>query len=111
MAGTDSSANVGVSAVTSSNPAIVVTAVKQAEDGSGDVVLRCYESSGGRSSGTLSTAFRASQLTVCDFLERAYPSSADAATLVVHSTDSAAVGASISVTLRPFQIVTLRLTA
>ncbi|MEK8172933.1 glycoside hydrolase family 38 C-terminal domain-containing protein [Streptomyces sp. M19] len=39
------------------NPAITVEAVKLAEDRSGDVVVRLYESSGGRAAGTLITGF------------------------------------------------------
>ena len=107
---TGTATTAAVCTVTSSDPAIVVTAVKQAEDGSDDVIIRCYESTGGRSSGTLATAFTASQLTVCDFLERAYPASADAASLVAQQNGATSGGVSIAVTLRPFQIVTLRLT-
>ncbi|MEI7618734.1 MAG: glycoside hydrolase family 38 C-terminal domain-containing protein, partial [Actinomycetota bacterium] len=87
-------------AVASSNPAVVVTAVKQAQDGSGDMVLRCYESTGGRASARLTTAFAASRVVVCDFLERPLPEMADAASFD---------GTTISLTLKPFQIVTLRL--
>jgi alpha-mannosidase len=87
-------------AVASSNPAVVITAVKQAQDGSGDMVLRCYESTGGRASARLTTAFAASHVVVCDFLERALPEMADAASFD---------GTTISLNLKPFQIVTLRL--
>ena len=107
---TGTATTAAVCTVTSSNPAIVVTAVKQAEDGSDDVIIRCYESTGGRSSGTLATAFMASRVTVCDFLEHAYPASADAASLVAQQNDATSGGASIAVTLGPFQILTLRLT-
>ena len=102
-----------LSAVTSSNPAVVVTAVKQADDASGDLIVRCYESTGGRASATLSTAFMASVVSVCDFLEREYPEAAQAATLVDRAAaDNAGTpGAAINVTLQPFQIVTLRLSA
>ncbi len=92
-----------LSAVRSSNPAVVVTAVKQAQDGSGDVVIRCYESTGGRASARITTAFTASQVVVCDFLERPLLAEASAA-----SFDAATN--SITVALRPFQIITLRLT-
>ncbi len=95
-----------VSAVGSSNPAVVITAVKQAEDASGDVIIRCYEASGGRSHATLTTAFPATTITACDFLEREYPAAAHAATL----TASTPSGSAITVRLQPFQIFTLRLT-
>ena len=98
-----------LSAVASSNPAVVVTAVKQAEDGSGDVIIRCYESSGGRTQATLSTAFLATAVTACDFLERKYPAAARAAML--NDAGAGAGTSSIEVRLHPFQILTLRLSA
>ena len=88
-----------VSAVVSSNPAVVVTAVKVAEDGN-DVIVRCYESSGGRSTTNLSTAFSPAAVTVCNLLEEPLAAEATAATL----TDDG-----ILVELRPFQILTIRL--
>jgi alpha-mannosidase len=91
-----------ISAIGSSNPQVVITAVKQAEDGTGDVVVRCYEASGGRATATLTGAFAASSVVVCDFLERALPHEADAASFDGHT---------LTVHLRPFQIVTLRLIA
>ncbi len=100
VSGTGAMATHPLSAVTSSNPAVVVTAVKHAQDGSGDVVLRCYESSGGRATCALTTAFPAAEVIVCDFLERPLPDAADAASFD---------GTTIEVSLRPFQIVTLRL--
>ena len=39
--------------VTVDHPAVVVEAVKAAEDGSGDMIVRCYESFGGRAEATL----------------------------------------------------------
>ena len=43
--------------VTVSNPALVVEAVKLAEDGSGDVIVRVYESLGERSAGLVTADF------------------------------------------------------
>ena len=100
IASTNAASVSTASAVASSNPAVVITAVKQAQDGSGDIVLRCYESTGGRASASLTTAFAASHVVVCDFLERALPEMADAASFD---------GTTISLNLTPFQIVTLRL--
>ena len=103
LAGIATSSATSISAVQSSNPHVVITAVKQAQDGTGEIVLRCYESSGGRASATITTAFAASQVVVCDFLERPLLTEANAASY------DATTG-SITITLRPFQILTLRLT-
>ncbi|MCU1395267.1 MAG: hypothetical protein JWM34_3695 [Ilumatobacteraceae bacterium] len=90
-----------LTAVASSNPGIVVTALKLAEDGSGDLIVRAYESRGARARTVITTAFETTGVTVCDFLEVALDDEADAATLD---------GDDIVVELRPFQIITLRLT-
>ncbi len=92
-----------ITAVTSSDPGVVITAVKHAENGSGDVIVRCYEATGGRRTATLSTAFQFSAITVSDFLERELVEEANAATIA-----NAADG-SIEVSLRPFQILTIRM--
>ena len=55
---------------TSANPALVVEAVKLAEDGSGDVVVRLYESLGERSAGRVSANFEAGNAYAVDLLER-----------------------------------------
>ncbi|HZD22068.1 MAG TPA: glycoside hydrolase family 38 C-terminal domain-containing protein, partial [Acidimicrobiia bacterium] len=76
----------------------VVTAVKLADDRSGDVVVRLYESSGGRSTATIRVSFAVSSVVETDLLER--PIDEDA--LV------SAGGDGVDLQLRPFQIVTLR---
>ncbi|BCW34928.1 putative glycosyl hydrolase [Arthrobacter sp. StoSoilA2] len=80
-----------------SNPALVVEAVKLAEDGSGDVIVRLYESLGQRSAGVVRANFEAHCVVATDLLERPVEAPGvsvgqDAAELV----------------LRPFQLVTLR---
>ncbi len=75
---------------------VTVEAVKLADDSSGDVVVRLYESRGGRAQGLLRTGFPLATAQVTDLLER----SLEAAT-----TD----GDTVPVELRPFQILTLRL--
>ncbi len=50
--------------------AVVVTAVKLADDGSGDVVVRFHESRGGRTGATLTAGFEIGDVTVADLLER-----------------------------------------
>jgi alpha-mannosidase len=89
--------------LTMNNAAIVVEAVKLAEDRSGDVVVRLYEAHGGRARGTLRTAFAVRTVTETDLLERPL---VDAGALRTEADD---VRDGIGVELRPFQIVTLRL--
>ncbi|WP_329462431.1 alpha-mannosidase [Streptomyces sp. NBC_01431] len=78
------------------SPAVTIEAVKLAEDRGGDVVVRLYESAGGRVRATLRPGFPCVRAHVTDLLERPLdeaPLSADG----------------IALALRPFQIVTLRL--
>ncbi|MEV7980970.1 glycoside hydrolase family 38 C-terminal domain-containing protein [Streptomyces sp. NPDC086519] len=83
--------------VTVDNDAVVITAVKLADDGSGDVVVRFHEAHGGRARATLTAGFEIGNVTVTDLLERPLPDK------VVH------VGNSIRLRLRPFELKTLRL--
>ncbi|MFF4319658.1 alpha-mannosidase [Streptomyces sp. NPDC001568] len=80
--------------------AVVVEAVKLAEDRSGDVVVRLYESRGGRATANLTPGFAITAAVESDLLERPLAGSAVAA--------PTAAGR-IALTLRPFQIVTVRL--
>ncbi|QLJ03597.1 alpha-mannosidase [Streptomyces sp. NEAU-sy36] len=79
--------------------AVVITAVKLADDGSGDVVVRFHEAHGARARATLETGFAFTALTVTDLLERPL---AD-----VPRPDRE--GERITVRLRPFELMTLRL--
>jgi alpha-mannosidase len=79
--------------------AVVVSAVKLADDRSGDVVVRLYESRGARAGATLSPGFPLAASTAADLLERPL---ADEAQQQVDD--------QVRLTLRPFQILTLRLT-
>jgi alpha-mannosidase len=84
--------------LTVSNPGIVVESVKLAEDRSGDVIVRLYESLGERSHGSLRAGFEATGVRVTDLLERE-----------VAAPDGIVVGSDgTELTLRPFQLVTLR---
>ncbi|MBO0984233.1 glycoside hydrolase family 38 C-terminal domain-containing protein [Rathayibacter sp. SD072] len=83
-----------------SSPAAVVEAVKLAEDGSGDVIVRLYEALGLRSTTELTADFAVSAVVATDLLER--PLEDDA-------TVSSASGSGATLSLRPFQLVTLRL--
>ncbi|MEV0253612.1 glycoside hydrolase family 38 C-terminal domain-containing protein [Streptomyces sp. NPDC050732] len=78
------------------HPAVTVESVKLADDRSGDVVVRLYESRGGRAAATLGTSFPVARAEVTDLLERP-----------LH--EAATGEAGLALALRPFQIVTLRL--
>lgn len=80
-----------------SNPALVIEAVKLAQDGSGDVVVRLYESLGERSAGSITAQFPVSRVLVTDLLERP-----------VEAPGVVAGGWGADLSLRPFQLVTLR---
>ncbi|MFF3613187.1 alpha-mannosidase [Streptomyces sp. NPDC002580] len=73
------------------HPAVTVESVKLAEDRSGDVVVRLYESRGGRARATVTAGFPVSRAEVTDLLERPLRE------------------APSEIELRPFQILTLRL--
>ncbi|WNI23836.1 glycoside hydrolase family 38 C-terminal domain-containing protein [Streptomyces sp. ITFR-16] len=81
------------------NDAVVVSAVKLADDASGDLVVRLYESTGGRARVLLSTGFPAGAVVACDLLERPL---ADAP---APERD----GEGVRLALRPFELVTLRI--
>jgi alpha-mannosidase len=75
---------------------VTVEAVKLADDASGDVVVRLYESRGGRARGVLRTGFPLAGASVTDLLERPLE-------------DAEVADGGVRVELRPFQILTLRL--
>jgi alpha-mannosidase len=86
--------------VTVDNPAAVVEAVKLADDRSGDVVVRIYEALGGRTVATVRTGFTVAEVETVDLLERPLP----------HPSITVDRDGGIRLALRPFQIVTLRIT-
>jgi alpha-mannosidase len=97
------------------NPAVVIEAVKLAEDRSGDVIVRLYEATGSRGRATLSPGFNMSSLTETDLLERKVDDAAlvrvDAGTTADTTAGSTgSTAGEVQLTLRAFQIVTLRLT-
>jgi alpha-mannosidase len=83
-------------AVSVEGEGVTVEAVKLADDASGDVVVRLYESRGGRAQGVLRTGFPLAGAQITDLLERP-------------TEDADIADGGVSVTLRPFQILTLRL--
>ncbi|MDI9830110.1 glycoside hydrolase family 38 C-terminal domain-containing protein [Streptomyces sp. KAU_LT] len=74
---------------------VTVEAVKLADDRSGDVVVRLYESRGGRAHGVLRTGFPLAGAEITDLLERPL--------------EPVAADGGVPVSLRPFQVLTLRL--
>ena len=103
--------------VSSSSPAVVLSAVKLADDGSGDLVVRLYEAVGSRATTVLALDLDLdlgmgmgrdggadATLAPVDLLERPL---ADAAPLTLTPADGG--GATAAMTLRPFQMTTLRL--
>jgi alpha-mannosidase len=85
--------------LTVANPAVVAESVKLADDQSGDVIVRLYESRGGRTATRLAADFPLAAATDTDLLERPLPG---AAPLLV--TDGA-----VDLSFRPFEIRTIRL--
>lgn len=85
--------------VTVDRDEVVVTAVKLADDGSGDVVARFHEAHGGRTRVTLTAGFEVAGVEVTDLLERP----------LAEAGRPELDGTSVSLRLRPFELVTLRL--
>jgi alpha-mannosidase len=75
---------------------VVISAVKLADDGSGDVVVRLYEAVGARAAVRLDVGFAATGCVETDLLERPLDGGL------------AVAGGPFEITLRPFQVVTLR---
>ena len=78
------------------HPAVQLSAVKLADDGSGDLVVRMYEAIGDRAAVTVRTPARLTAASRCNLLEEPHAS--------LDVTDGICV-----LTLRPFELVTLRL--
>ena len=85
--------------VTADGEGVAIEAVKLADDRSGDVVVRLYECLGGRAVTRLRAAFPVSGARVTDLLERPLDDSA----LTVDADGT------IQLSLRPFQVLTVRL--
>ncbi|MEO7586922.1 MAG: glycoside hydrolase family 38 C-terminal domain-containing protein [Arachnia sp.] len=81
------------------NPAVVIEAVKLAEDRSSDVVVRLYEAHGSRARANLTRWFESGDAVETDLLER--PLANPRAAVVT-------TGSVTALQLRPFQLVTLR---
>jgi len=80
------------------HPAVVIEAVKRAEDGGGDLVVRLWESRGGRARGRLTLAHPVGSACSVDLLEHTLGE-------LAHDANS------VEVELRPFEILTVRVSA
>jgi alpha-mannosidase len=87
--------------VTCSNPDVVVSAVKLADDRSGDLIVRVYESRGARATTELGFGFAHGEVSVVNLLER---TDGESETL----TEIEPTGVGVRLRLHPFQISTLR---
>jgi alpha-mannosidase len=87
-----------MSFVSVDDPGFVVVAVKRADDGSGDVVVRGYEAHGGRRRVRLHVALPFTSARRTDLLERP-------------SHDLPVEDGDVRLTVRPFELVTLRLSS
>lgn len=89
--------------VTSDNPAVRIETIKLADDRSGDVIARVYESEGHRTQATITGPEGTTAVVTTDLLER--PLTAEG----INGADAAAAeGAAIELGLRSFQFATLR---
>lgn len=79
-----------------------ISSVKLADDRSGDVIVRLYESDGGRTDATVMADFDVTSITEVDLLERPLDNRASKA-LSLNMLEG-----HVALSLRPFQIVTLR---
>ncbi|MFB7716152.1 alpha-mannosidase [Nocardia sp. NPDC056100] len=82
------------------NPAVVTSAVKLADDGSGDVIVRVYEAHGDRTQALVSPGFDYTGVEFCDLLERP----------LAGESSETSHDDGIRLRLRPFQLLTLRFT-
>ncbi|WP_425865054.1 alpha-mannosidase [Arthrobacter sp. TWP1-1] len=90
--------------VSTDSQAALIEAVKLADDGSGDVIVRLYEPLGARAQLTLNASFPVASIAENNLLEQPY----DAGSLTVGAAEASGNRA-IRLALRPFQILTLRL--
>lgn len=90
------------------DPGVIVESVKLADDRSGDVVVRMYEARGGRASATARAHFPVSGIEAVNLLEEPYEEAPHLDVDLPGGPGGAEGGAAVF-TLRPFQILTLRL--
>jgi alpha-mannosidase len=89
------------------HPGLVIETAKLAEDGTGDLVLRCYESRGAHTQARLALGRAAASATVVNLLEEPFEASETPPGRVLLMRD----GRTVEVEIRPFGILTIRLAA
>ncbi len=89
--------------VASTHPGAIVEVAKAAEDGSGDLIVRLFEALGSRSRACVRFGRAVTGVRVVDLLEDERPG---VPSVALETSDD---GREVSVTLAPFQIVTLRM--
>lgn len=90
-----------------SSPNVFVESVKLAEDRSGDVILRLYEACGSRAIDVnIAFGFDAAVVWTTDLLER--PDGPDVDCGLTVDGFSIGEGSSVTLSMRPFEIITLR---
>ncbi len=82
--------------VTLDHPGVQFSSVKHADDGAGDLIVRLYEACGDRTAVTVRTSARIRGALRCNLLEEPFDG--------IECSDGI-----VSLTLRPFELVTLRL--
>jgi alpha-mannosidase len=82
--------------VTVDHPGVLVSAVKRADDGNGDLVVRLHEALGDRTRVRVAPAERVVRATRCNLMEE--PTAGEPV-----------VDGGVDLVLRPFELVTLRL--
>lgn len=92
------------SVLRSTDEGVRIEAVKLADDRSGDVIVRVYEALGRRATTTLVPGFAVASVEEVDLLERPLGDDMARSRHLAHDADA------IVLALRPFQVVTLRLT-
>ncbi len=100
-------AEVAPPAVVIDHPAVLVSAVKAADDGSGDLIVRLHEAVGGRATVRVQATGTWASVATTDLME--VPGASGAANLDVALDRSSGSTATVALDLRPFQLVTLRL--
>ena len=98
----------GAPLLTVDNPAVVIEAVKLADDRSGDVVVRLYEAFGGRATSVLTADFPWTSVTATDLQERPLGPGMPGSDALGPAAPGSPSGGTAALALRPFELVTLR---
>ncbi|MBO0811617.1 MAG: alpha-mannosidase, partial [Microlunatus sp.] len=92
-----------VPAIATVDGGVIIESIKLAEDRSGDVIIRAYEPYGARGTATITPGFDFASVSEVDLLERPIETVEDVKPALVEAGSDSA-----TVSVRPFQIVSLR---